>query len=121
MRIFESSVTQKVLFWVTITLPTVRISINLPEQFTDSDFQLLVPPVHGILRPVPYDEIRLELRIFQIMPVTSTVAYDRDTEIHRRILQGLPVHDGSCRVSQFTEVIVPGTGMPTIEPRPWCW
>ena len=75
-------------------LPSVCVGVYLLEKFADGYFQLLVTAVDSVLGLVAYEEIRLELSVLQVVAFLGAVAYDRNTEDDRRILEGFPVHRG---------------------------
>ena len=82
--------------------------VNLAQKFFDGSLKLGVYAFHYSSGVVGNLYVRFELRVFQIVAFGSTISYYRNAEYERR------------SVSQFTEVMVPGTGMPTSLPMPLC-
>lgn len=80
-------------------LPAVCVCVDLLQKLADGNLKLLVASFDELLRLVAYLEVRLKLGVLQIVTVACAVSDDRYSEIHRGILQSLPVD--RCHGSRY--------------------
>ena len=75
-------------------LPAVSVSVDLAQELADGHLKLLVTALDEFLGLVAHLEVGLQLRVLQIVAVAGAVSDDRYAEVHRGILEGLPVDRG---------------------------
>ena len=75
-------------------LPAVSVGVDLAQELADGHLKLLVTALDEFLGLVAYLEVRLKLGVLQIVTVACAVSDDRYAEVHRGILEGLPVDGG---------------------------